>query len=595
MADGEIKSVFSKLVYLSARLRVFIWLPVLLSPLAIAQDFSFDSEETTLEAPADDKASALSPIEERLDDDYSVALRRFDAGEFAEAGSLFDRVFEDTGDQTVLLRAGLAWNEGGFFAAAYDRFMRWRKLAVANMGADQVLMVNQLLAKVKTKILSVELQFPDDVYRPRKHTLSIRFTRLSDGFTPASKTIELVPSDAKAKGVLVTLDVGRWLFEIEHPAYAQHTETIEVFDGSPLLISPLPAVKMPSEKARSDQKLAYREGLDLFRANAFASALKTMLSLAPRGFDSEEGLWLFGRTAERAEYWADAMLTYERLLTLHPESIEAETIKVKLKDIRIKANASRAKVSLLFDPPGATYEVFRSGQRTPLDDSGGLLPGRYEIEATWPNGVRHLEKIEVKPNENQTVTVFSQASTDANSALRWQISGVFLAGASQISGNQSDWVTLDGGWAGSLGAHVNWAWKKRLSLTSGLRYRNAQHSFYVRAGGDGLSGTGHWSIHHVIVPIGMRWTSDLDLHFSGGLDVEFLVDAREEFAGQRSIAQRLKPLNVAPFMTVEHSINVFSKPLALYLRMSTQLLGMSVDETTLRQNQVLLGASYRLY
>ena len=70
------------------------------------------------------------------------------------------------------------------------------------------------------------------------------------------------------------------------------------------------------------------------------------------------------------------MLTYERLLTLHPESIEAETIKVKLKDIRIKANASRAKVSLLFDPPGAAYEVFRSGQRTPLDDSGGLLPGK---------------------------------------------------------------------------------------------------------------------------------------------------------------------------------------------------------------------------
>ena len=160
VADGEIKSVFSKLVYLSARLRVFIWLPVLLSPLAIAQDFSFDSEETTLEAPADDKASASSPSEERLDDDYSVALRRFDAGEFAEAGSLFDRVFEDTGDQTVLLRAGLAWNEGGFFAAAYDRFMRWRKLAVANMGTDQVLMVNQLLAKVKTKSCLWSFSFP---------------------------------------------------------------------------------------------------------------------------------------------------------------------------------------------------------------------------------------------------------------------------------------------------------------------------------------------------------------------------------------------------------------------------------------------------
>ena len=66
----------------------------------------------------------------------------------------------------------------------------------------------------------------------------------------------------------------------------------------------------------------------------------------------------------------------------------------------------------------------------------------------------------------------------------------------------------------------------------------------------------------MIVPIGMRWTSILTFTLAADLML-VLVDAREEFAGQ-SIAQRLKPFNLALFVTVEHSINIFSKPLRLF-------------------------------
>ena len=82
------------MLYVSEWTRIFVWVLFLMSPSVFAQELSFDSDETSLEAIVDEKTSDSPSITETLDDDYSIALRRFDAGEFAEAGSLFDRVFE---------------------------------------------------------------------------------------------------------------------------------------------------------------------------------------------------------------------------------------------------------------------------------------------------------------------------------------------------------------------------------------------------------------------------------------------------------------------------------------------------------------------
>ena len=130
--------------------------------VAQTQDESSDSAS---EGAQKHEIQASNPLERAIELNAN--------GMFAEAALSFDELHQEKPDLAVLLRAGIAWYQGGFLAAAEDRFQRWIKTA-DEMGdtlpermSQQRTAVESLLKKVGGKVFTVPVEVPEDVYRPR--------------------------------------------------------------------------------------------------------------------------------------------------------------------------------------------------------------------------------------------------------------------------------------------------------------------------------------------------------------------------------------------------------------------------------------------
>ena len=87
-------------------------------------------------------------------------------GFFAEAATAFDQIYESQADLSVLLRAGIAWYQGGFLAAAESRFQLWLKLASA-MGDNAPEAITQRRSAVASLLqnASKKVNVPFDINR----------------------------------------------------------------------------------------------------------------------------------------------------------------------------------------------------------------------------------------------------------------------------------------------------------------------------------------------------------------------------------------------------------------------------------------------
>ena len=92
-------------------------------------------------------------------------------------------------------------------------------------------------------MFTVTVEVPEDVYRPRAEVTSLTISKMADGFAPAPIVVKLTPELLKNQKS-VRLDAGRWLFEFTGVRFDKQPEVIEVYDDSPLMLSPIPSSNM---------------------------------------------------------------------------------------------------------------------------------------------------------------------------------------------------------------------------------------------------------------------------------------------------------------------------------------------------------------
>ena len=551
--------------------------------------------------PAVDSGNA-SPSEQSVEDAENLQTRAralSENGQFAEAATLFDQEFERTANLAVLLRAGLAWYQGGFFSAAQQRFVQWKGLVATldetdNPGlVQQKTAVDTLYKKASSKVFRVSVTLPEDAYRQRTQPIEVSVSRLEDGFVPAAKTWK-VQDTADKRTHEVILEAGRWLFEIRSPIYEEQPEVVEIYDDSPLSLSPIPSGYMPAKDAPTDERMAYREALDQFRAGGYAAALKTIRELVPSGLVTEEALWLKARSMEGAQRWYQARRTYLRLLELHPKSPEADMIRSKLDALAQKAEATKAKIDFKTSPPNGVVTIQQDTKRIQVTGVRSVYPGPLDVEIVWASGVRQTRTIMVQPNEPQTFEFSSVEAFDAISAEKWRVSFQMSTGFAFVSGNQSETVDLVPGPVLNAGFDVGWDWSERLRFETGLIYAQTRPGFDVATinGIDANSGT--WVFHHISVPVAATWVSQYHTEFTGGLTFDTLLYGSESGAEDVNISRDLSAMNGSIALKVRQPLPFLGKGFAAHLFYARQLMPVTSTETTLRLQHVGLGLSTRI-
>ena len=556
-------------------------------------------DSVSAESTASDANAAPAAAPGNLDFLKAVALQK--SGEYAEAATLFDEVYAADNNLAALLRAGIAWYQGGFFAAAAERFTLWQRQTDAlGESLDEGIarhkpVVESLLGKSASKVFEVSVELPEDVCRRRDTTVSVSVSKLAEGFVPPPKTWTLGKDRGSKTSHTIKMEAGRWLFEIQSPLYEDKAEVIEVLDDSPLILSPIPSAKMPASDAPTDERIAYREALDQFRAFDFTSAVRTMVEMVPAGLVTEEALWLFARSNELGQNWTAALRGYQRLLERHPSSPEVAEIKTKLNMLQEKSEASRAAITLELDPPTSQLTLVQDGQKQAYQPGQTVYPGFYEVYARWPSGAKDKLKIEVKPKQAQVFKLKSSRAYARLQAMRWSIDGLVNLGFATVSGNQSETVTVGGGMTTSIGIGVGWLWTDAIRFESGLLLQYAEAGFEVTSGGGFGAGDGSWTFYHVALPIGATWISAAETSVSAGIRLENLVYASERlFERSVNISGEMRALNLAPYVGVRHPITALGRRLDMEVQYVRQSMPLTASESTLRLQQLTFGLSTQL-
>ena len=536
-----------------------------------------------------------------LGSDFDRAVLLNEQGEYAEAASLFDQSYQLRPSLSVLLRAAVAWYQAGFYVAASERLNEW--MVVVDKNADLLPpeitarrpVVTALLAKMAPKIFSVRIELPEDVYRIREASVKVSVSRLSDGFAPPAKVWTVAPNKEGAATHEMKLESGRWLFEIQSPIYEGQAEVIEVFDDSPLMLSPIPNAKMPSRSAPVDERIAYREALDQFRAADFRAAVKTITEMVPAGLQTEEALWLFARSNEYARKWTAALTAYERLLALHPKSLEREKIKARLNKLKVQSEASKAPILITVDPPTTNLSLVQNGQKAPFMQGQKVYPGSYMVEAAWGPETIDLLPIEVRAQKQQTFKLTSLRGKAWLRAQRWRVDWLLNLGVASVTGNQSETVSLGNGLSAGAGMQVGWLFSEMIRFDGGLLLQYANPSFEVSSGTDSGSGAGSWTFYHVALPLGVTWISPVKTEVSAGVRADSLVYASERiFERSINISGEMRALNAAPYLGIRQPFEIVGVRMAVDAQYVRQVLPMTAGDSKLRLQQISIGFSSTL-
>lgn len=538
------------------------------------------------------KAKASNPLERAIELNAN--------GMFAEAASSFDDLHQQKPDLAILLRAGIAWYQGGFLAAAEDRFQQWLKTA-EGMGdtlpermSQQRTAVESLLKKVRVKVFTVPVEVPEDVYRPRAEVTSLTISKMADGFAPAPIVLKLTPEVLKNQKS-VRLDAGRWLFEFAGARFQKQPEIIEVYDDSPLMLSPIPSSKMLPKATPVNEKLAYREALDLFRSGDFRVAVKTLIELVPEGLSADESLWLYARSNEKNGSWKDAADAYRRLISAHPSIVDAKMIQAKLPSLDEKATAAMARVTFVTMPEGG--QITLSRMKNPIEYSVGdkLHPGDYQALLRWETGVESTHKFTVKAREDQTITLESQKAMDAQDALRWHLDGFLHLGFGLLSGNQSELIETSVGPALLTGLNLGWALSEELSVSSGLAYIQSRPNFEVKSSGAGTSTAGHWVFNHVRVPVGVAWLTKYQTEVVVETGIDALVYASEGGESTENISSLSAPISPIAQLSLRHPLSILGEGFKVAVSYHAQLGSLTKTDSALRLQQISLGLTHSIF
>ena len=521
-------------------------------------------------------------------------------GVFAEAATAFDQIYESRTDLSILLRAGIAWYQGGFLAAAEARFELWLKLA-SEMGDNAPEAISQrrsavagLLKKASTKVFTVPIEVPEDVYRPRASQTRLIVTKMSDGFAPEGISWSLTPELA-LNAKRVRLDAGRWLFEFEGDLYQKQAEIIEIYDDSPLTLSPIPSNQMLPKGTPSEERLAYREALDLFRSGDFSGAVKTLQQMVPKGLSVDEAIWLFARASEKRSAWKDAEDAYRTLIKLYPKTLDADSIRTKLPALNEKAQSSRATISISTRPEGAKIRLFKGKEAVSFAAGKKVYPGTYRVNLTWGTGVVDNQSITVKPVSPQTFVCESAKAVDALLALRWSVHAHLQAGIALMGGNQSELVDVSAGPALMTGADVAWLWKDHLRLWTGLAYIQSHPNFEVHQSGGREGYFGHWVYHHLRIPVGMSWVMPSKTEVGLGSGVDVLFYATEYSVEAQNITSISNALTALMKVKVSHPLDVLGEGFELEVSYQSHLNSITAQQSGLRLQQVGLGLSKKVF
>ena len=534
--------------------------------------------------------------------DFDRAVQLNGEGEYAEAASLFDQSYQLRPSLSVLLRAAIAWYQAGFYVAASERLSEW--MNVVDKNADLLPpeitarkpVVTALLAKMAPKIFSVRIELPEDVYRIREASVKVSVSRLSDGFAPPAKIWIVAPNKEGVAAHEMKLESGRWLFEIQSPIYEGQAEVIEVFDDSPLMLSPIPNAKMPSRSAPMDERIAYREALDQFRAADFRAAVKTITEMVPAGLQTEEAIWLFARSNEYARKWTAALRAYERLLALHPNSLEREKIKTRLNKLKVQSEASKAPITITVDPPTSNLSLVQNGQKTAFVQGQKVYPGTYIVEASWGPETTDELPIQVKAKKQQTFKLSSLRGKAWLRAMRWRVDWLLNLGVASVIGNQSETVSLGNGLSAGAGLQVGWLFSEMLRFDGGLLLQYTNPSFEVSSGSSSGSGAGSWTFYHVALPLGATWISPVKTEVSAGVRTDSLVYASERiFERSVNISGAMRVLNAAPYLGVRQPFEIIGVPMAVDAQYVRQVLPLTAGDSKLRLQQISIGFSSRLF
>jgi tetratricopeptide (TPR) repeat protein len=521
-------------------------------------------------------------------------------GVFAEAATAFDQIYESQADLSTLLRAGIAWYQGGFLAAAEARFQRWIQLAT-EMGdkapeaiAQRLSTVESLLQKASANVYTVQIEVPEDVYRPRASRTRLVATKMSDGFAPEGIAWALVPEHTITPK-RIRLDAGRWLFEFEGELYQKQAEIIEIYDDSPLILSPIPSNQMLPKNTPSDERLAYREALDLFRSGDFSGAVNTLQQMVPKGLSVNEAIWLFARASEKRGAWKDAEDGYRTLLKTYPETLDAKFIDAKLIGLNEKAQSARAVILISSRPKGATIKLFKGKQEVTFGAGQKIHPGTYRVNLRWETGVVDDQLITVKPKQPQTFYCESAKAADALLALRWSVRAHLQAGISLMSGNQSELVDVSVGPALMTGVDLAWLWKDHIKLSTGLAYVQSHPNFEVGRSGARDGYFGHWVFHHLRMPVGFSWVMPSKTEIGIGSGVDVLLYASERGSETKNITSVSNAVTAILQLTASHPLSVLGKGFFLEVSYQRHLNGITEQQSALRLQQVGLGISKRVF
>lgn len=562
---------------------------------ALSANSAAQTQESSSTSVADEEQTkgtqASNPLER--------AIELNAKGMFAEAASSFDDLHQRKPNLAVLLRSGIAWYQGGFLAAAEDRFRRWLKTA-DEMGdtlpekmAQQRTAVESLLKKVAANVFTVPVEVPEDVYRPRAEVTSLTISKMADGFAPAPIVVKLTPELMKNQKS-VRLDAGRWLFEFAGTRFEKQPEVIEVYDDSPLMLSPIPSSKMLPKVTPVNEKLAYREALDLFRSGDFRTAVATLTELVPEGLSADESLWLYARSNEKNGAWKDAADAYRNLISAHPSIADAKSIQAKLPGLDEKATASMAPVTFVTIPKGG--QVTLSRMKKPIEHSAGakLYPGHYQVSLRWQTGVESKHKVIIKARTAQTITLESEKAIDAQSALRWNLDGFLHIGFGLLTGNQSELVETSVGPALLTGLNLGWALSDDFTISSGFAYIQTRPNFEVQASGARTSTAGHWVFNHLRIPIGVTWLTKYKTEVVAETGIDALLYASEGGAETENISSLMAPLAPIAQLSIRHPLRILGKGFKVGLSYHSQLGSLTKTESSLRLQQISLGLSHSI-
>jgi hypothetical protein len=221
--------------------------------------------------------------------------------------------------------------------------------------------------------------------------------------------------------------------------------------------------------------------------------------------------------------------------------------------------------------------------------------GKYLVKLKWSSGIEDEQQIVVKPKADQSFTCESVKANDALLALRWSVHGHFQAGVSLMSGNQSELVTVSAGPGMITGMDVGWMYTDQLKFKMGLAYAQNRPNFEVGSSGDREGVFGHWTFHHLRIPVAATWALDSKTEVGLGSGVDVLIYAKEEGSEPQNLTSISSALVPIIQLTVSHPVPILGKGFFAELSYQSHLSSITQTDSALRLQQVGLGVSKRLF